>query len=60
MSTDGDTVLELLECLEVQDGAGRLQQLTLLQVINLVEQLCLACVCSLICLAAVQQQVIRG
>ncbi|KAL0035610.1 hypothetical protein WJX79_002530 [Trebouxia sp. C0005] len=31
MSTDEDMVLELLECLEVQDGAGRLQQLALLQ-----------------------------
>ncbi|DBB01644.1 hypothetical protein WJX77_005003 [Trebouxia sp. C0004] len=31
MSTDGDMVLDLLECLEVQDGPGRLQQLALLQ-----------------------------
>ena len=60
MSTDEDMVLELLECLEVQDGAGRLQQLALLQVTALFEQLRPACVCSLVCLAAVPQQVIRG
>ena len=60
MSTDGDRVLELLECLEVQDGAGRLQQLALLQVTILFDQLCPACVCNSVYLAAVPQQVIRG
>ena len=32
MDTSEPTLLDLLECLEVQDAAGRLQQLSLLQV----------------------------
>ena len=61
MSTDGDTVLELLECLEVQDGAGRLQQLALLQVTS--RKIALSCMCmqltlSCSCATAGDQRVI--